>query len=169
MPRFNFNEITKSGKADIDLIGQNFEEIEENGITEAEVDAKIGGQQQFFVVEKQPYYKIRCLLTRRGKVVFCNVMWKINGGNLDQSAVGDYFIRLPDWAFPSASYADYSDSDHAGIDIYENVVPGSKYDYKTQFTCFFGNANRILWLSYRQNGTNEYEYYHAASFFYMVD
>ena len=37
MPRFNFNSITKSGRADIDKIGENFEELEENGITAQEV------------------------------------------------------------------------------------------------------------------------------------
>lgn len=37
MPRFNFNEITKSGKADIDLIGQNFEEIEEKALALSDI------------------------------------------------------------------------------------------------------------------------------------
>lgn len=41
MPRFNFNEITKNSRADIDKIGENFDEIEENGITAQEVSGAI--------------------------------------------------------------------------------------------------------------------------------
>lgn len=37
MPRFNFNSITRSGRADINKIGENFEKIEEKGITAQEV------------------------------------------------------------------------------------------------------------------------------------
>lgn len=37
MPKFNFNEITKSEKADIDKIGENFEEIEAKALTESDV------------------------------------------------------------------------------------------------------------------------------------
>jgi len=41
MPRFNFNDITLSGKADISKVMENFDEIETNGITGAEVTAAI--------------------------------------------------------------------------------------------------------------------------------
>ena len=41
MPRFNFNSITRNGRADINKIGENFEEIELNGITAQEVSDAI--------------------------------------------------------------------------------------------------------------------------------
>lgn len=37
MARFNFNSITRNGRADINKIGENFEEIEAHGITSQEV------------------------------------------------------------------------------------------------------------------------------------
>lgn len=40
MPRFNFNEIALSGQADISKIQENFEELETNGISFAEVKGK---------------------------------------------------------------------------------------------------------------------------------
>ena len=41
MARFNFNNITLQSRADITKIMENFNKIEENGITENEVNTKL--------------------------------------------------------------------------------------------------------------------------------
>lgn len=46
MARFNFNNIVRSGRADINKIGENFTKIEENGITSQEVTDAISTAKQ---------------------------------------------------------------------------------------------------------------------------
>ena len=177
MPRFNFNEIAMSGKADISKIQENFEEIEENGITEAEVDAKVGGQNQSYVITHQ-YYRVVCSLCRRGKIVTINVKWKINPGAENNSDGTPYVRPLPSWAVPSGQvYSDFDDAE-TGLLLYYNVVPSyndnAQYDdnIKSSFSVYFGGgsmgAQTILWLPFHQNGANQYEYIHAISLSYIA-
>ena len=116
MPRFNFNEITKSGKADIDLIGQNFQEIEEKGITEAEVDEKVG--QDNYIFKRKTYnmpssvsaFTGNCFIDvyRRGKIVIMNLNHNI-GGNTSGVYLGQFILNFndfEDWFKPSVQSGD---------------------------------------------------------------
>lgn len=148
MPRFNFNEIAMSGKADISKIQENFEEIEENGITEAEVDAKVGGQDNFF--EKTVTYDIpseatilmsECYIRifRRGKFVTMCLRHNI-GKSVTESAsyTSRYqhqkilnFNEFADWLKPSKEFLEEGQLDFGPFtnlaDYQETDFPGSAY------------------------------------------
>lgn len=112
MPRFNFNEITKSGKADIDLIGQNFEEIEANGITEAEVDAKVGQDNFKYIYTEATTttYGKEIYIIRRGKIVNIHgKLIKYNDASAQNKETSRSLILLKmneqqNWFKPSNNY-----------------------------------------------------------------
>lgn len=116
MPRFNFNEIALSGKADVSKIQENFEEIEANGITEAEVIGKISGTRTFITAENEDF-KVFCNIAKKGDVIIVNCKLIIKSGN--KYASKSELLTLPEWAYPNNQYSDLHDSNY-GLVLTDN-------------------------------------------------